>query len=194
MLTLAFASATAHVARYTLCNNAVFQDAKSQEECNKISDSAYAEQEKLMKQGEMHWHTVGDASESAILKFCEVRKEAYASQEGWSAISDSTPKFKRVETARNSFPLVAEIPFNSKHKYQASVHFDAASESHFIVMKGAPERVVIRCGQVMLGDEVVPLNEERIKQFEANNAALAREGERVLGYCMTQLPKVRVHS
>ena len=41
-------------------------------ECDKIGDSAYADQEKLLKQGEMHWHTVGDASESAILKFCEV--------------------------------------------------------------------------------------------------------------------------
>jgi sodium/potassium-transporting ATPase subunit alpha len=175
---------------YTLCNNAVFQDAKSEEECNKLDDGAFTEQQNLLSQGEMHWHTVGDASESAILKFCEVRKEAYLEQ-SWPKVTGTTDKYNRVAVGRECYPLVAEIPFNSKHKYQCSVHLNPETNTHFIAMKGAPERIVNRCGKVLMDGSEESMTEELIARFEENNAALAREGERVLGFCTAELPADR---
>ena len=43
------------------------------------------------------------------------------------------------------------IPFNSRDKYQLSIHRMATSEQPLLlVMKGAPERVIDRCSTMLL--------------------------------------------
>ena len=45
---------------------------------------------------------------------------------------------------RQQNPKKIGIPFNSRNKYQASVHF-MEEGTHRLVMKGAPEIVFSRC-------------------------------------------------
>ena len=68
---------------------------------------------------------LGDATEQGILK-------CYESIEGNS------------EEVRQQNPKKIGIPFNSRNKYQASVHF-MEEGTHRLVMKGAPEIVFSRC-------------------------------------------------
>lgn len=80
----------------------------------------------------------GDASESAILRFME-------------SISESGT----VEEYRSRFPKVAEKPFSSVYKYQFSVHrntkAEKTSDPYFVVMKGAPERIISICSTILNG-------------------------------------------
>lgn len=75
---------------------------------------------------------VGDASETALLRFCEL--------------------FKDTDGLRIRFEKIFEVPFNSKVKYQLSVH--EAFEKRFLLMKGAPEIIIERCDRYMKNGEV----------------------------------------
>ena len=73
-------------------------------------------------------------------------------------------------------------------KYQVSLH-RLESGRIFLAMKGAPERIVAHCNTIFSSttNGPVPMTEAHRATFEANNAALARRGERVLGFCMLEL-------
>ena len=68
---------------------------------------------------------VGDATEQGILKCYENIEE-------------------NSEEVRQQNPKMIGIPFNSRNKYQASVHLMEGG-THRLVMKGAPEIVFSRC-------------------------------------------------
>ncbi|XP_063038198.1 LOW QUALITY PROTEIN: potassium-transporting ATPase alpha chain 1 [Melospiza melodia melodia] len=110
---------------------------------------------------------IGDASESALLKFAE---------------ATSGP----VAAARGRFPKVAELPFNSSNKFQVSVH-DAGSQQ-LLVLKGAPERVLERCSGALQAGEERPLDAEWRRSLEGACLDLGGRGERVLGFCARWLP------
>ncbi|CAD7679879.1 unnamed protein product [Nyctereutes procyonoides] len=75
--------------------------------------------------------TAGDASESALLKCIELSCGS-------------------VRKMRDRNPKVAEIPFNSTNKYQLSIHErEDSPQSHVLVMKGAPERILDRCSTIL---------------------------------------------
>eukprot|EP00041_Stephanoeca_diplocostata_P019946 m.437127 g.437127 ORF g.437127 m.437127 type:complete len:1116 (+) comp21432_c0_seq1:115-3462(+) len=165
----------------TLCNNAEFQGKKHTDD---MSADAIKRQDALFAGSTMHWETIGDASESAILKFCEHRPKGYGPEYTGAA---GASKGHVTKTARDAFPKLQEIPFNSANKYQASVH-SRADGTHFMVMKGAPERILGRCSTILLNGSVVEMTDEHRAQFEVNNADLGREGERVLGFAYRDLP------
>uniref|UniRef100_A0A7E4ZUQ9 Sodium/potassium-transporting ATPase subunit alpha n=1 Tax=Panagrellus redivivus TaxID=6233 RepID=A0A7E4ZUQ9_PANRE len=110
----------------------------------------------------------GDASEIAILRFCE------------RTTGD-------VHVMRQANPKVAEIPFNSANKYQVSIH-KRPKGPFLLVMKGAPEQIYARCSTYSrpgLPDE--PVSSDFAKSFEKVNAHLGKKGERVLGFCDFEL-------
>ena len=79
----------------------------------------------------------GDASETAILRFME-------------SVSPSVAEY------REKFPKIAEKPFSSVYKYQYSVHRNKSKEksddpNFFMVMKGAPERIIKLCDTILNG-------------------------------------------
>ncbi|XP_008432188.1 sodium/potassium-transporting ATPase subunit alpha-2 [Poecilia reticulata] len=113
--------------------------------------------------------TVGDASESALLKCIEV-------------CSGSV----RDMRARN--PKVAEIPFNSTNKYQLSIHeVEDNPSGHLLVMKGAPERILDRCSTILMHGQEEPLDENWRDAFQNAYLELGGLGERVLGFCHLNL-------
>ncbi|OAF68794.1 hypothetical protein A3Q56_03462 [Intoshia linei] len=116
--------------------------------------------------------TIGDASESAILKFIE-------SQYG-----------NTMQTREDNKKFV-EIPFNSTNKYQVSVHeveIDGEKQ-HVLVMKGAPERIIARCSNIMIKGKLLDFDQVWLKKYDSAYLELGGMGERVLGFCEYILPK-----
>ena len=114
---------------------------------------------------------VGDASETAILKFVELSVGS-------------------VEAIRKRNMKVSEIPFNSTNKYQLSIHEleDPNDPRYLLVMKGAPERILDRCSTILLNGKECPMDEEMKDSFENAYLELGGLGERVLGFCHFYLP------
>eukprot|EP00501_MAST-03F_sp_TOSAG23-6_P000068 GSMAST32.ASY1.ANO1.69.1 assembled CDS len=80
------------------------------------------------------------------------------------------------------YPRIAQIPFNSKNKYQVGIHWDDEKKSSLLVMKGAPERIWNRC------DKIWKDNAEKEKII-ALQEQCAEDGLRVLGFCELELPR-----
>lgn len=104
----------------------------------------------------------GDASESALLKCVELT-------------CGNVTKF------RADHKKLAEIPFNSSNKYQVSVH-EGKTGNYFLVMKGAPERILDRCSTIMINGREEEMTEEKREAFNTAYLELGGLGERVLGY------------
>ena len=96
----------------------------------------------------------------------------------------------KVKEMRETYPKVAEIPFNSTNKYQVSIHKNADPDDprHILVMKGAPERILDRCSAILLNGKEEPLDERMKEAFNTAYVELGGMGERVLGFCHFFLP------
>uniref|UniRef100_A0A8C2UTK2 Sodium/potassium-transporting ATPase subunit alpha n=2 Tax=Chinchilla lanigera TaxID=34839 RepID=A0A8C2UTK2_CHILA len=114
---------------------------------------------------------VGDASETALLKFSEV------------VLGD-------VMEIRKRNRKVAEIPFNSTNKFQLSIHEteDPEDKRFLVVMKGAPERILEKCSTIMIHGQEQPLDKSSANAFHTAYMELGGLGERVLGFCHLYLP------
>ncbi|KAM8926977.1 potassium-transporting ATPase alpha chain 2 [Pelodytes ibericus] len=115
---------------------------------------------------------VGDASETALLKFSEI------------LTGD-------VMSIREKNKKVCEIPFNSTNKFQLSIHEsdDPHDKRFLLVMKGAPERILEKCSTIMIGGKEQPLNDTMQDAFQTAYMELGGLGERVLGFCHLYLPE-----
>ncbi|ANF96741.1 cation-translocating P-type ATPase [Paenibacillus bovis] len=101
-------------------------------------------------------------------------------------IAFSNKKNKNYTEIRDSFPREAEIPFDSDRKLMSTVHtFD---RQKMLLTKGGPDVLISRCTQVLLGEQVVPLDEEiRQRLYEANEDFSSR-ALRVLAYGYKIIP------
>lgn len=129
----------------TVCNRAVFVFQNGEQpDMNNIQN----------------WKVHGDASESALIKFCH-------------PLSD-------IGEIRATYQTVASIPFNSANKWQLSIHNTGDDEHPYIILiKGAPERIIKMCSHVYAHGELHPINSSAI---EAANFELGSRGERVLAF------------
>merc|ERR1719409_954377 len=161
----------------TLCNNAFFvEDSKTDDSGKPIPFKGMKVQGDGSEIEVVQWKTNGDASESAMIKFVHSLRdiEEYRSQ---------NPKCNDGK---------AEIPFNSANKYQVSVH--DTPEGPVVQMKGAPERIIMRCDSVLINGEVVPMTPERKAEIEARQMELSKQGLRCLGFCEKVLDKAQYPS
>ncbi|KAE8591938.1 hypothetical protein XENTR_v10018610 [Xenopus tropicalis] len=135
--------------------------------CNRAEFKAGQDDVPVMKKV-----VVGDASETALLKFSEV-------------ITGN------VMEVRNRNKKVTEIPFNSTNKYQLSIHEtdNPKDKRLLLVMKGAPERILDRCSTILIGGKEQPLDDNMKDAFQTAYMELGGLGERVLGFCHLYLPE-----
>ncbi len=152
----------------TLCNVAIFKSDKS------------TPFKRIQQQGDgsvievVNWEAAGNASEIAMIKLCQ--------------------PFRDIDEYRENNPCLFKIPFNSKNKYQVHV---CIQEQHgppsdnvgprVVLMKGAPERVIDRCSEVLLDDKVVPMTPELRHTIEEHQESLSRNGLRVFGFAHREL-------
>jgi len=131
--------------------------------CNRAQFLAGEESKPVLKRD-----VAGDASEAALLKCCELM-------------------MGNVLNIRSKNPKVCEIPFNSMNKWQLSVHEVENDSRYLMVMKGAPERILDRCSQIMIDGEVIELTDEWKDRFNSAYMELGGLGERVLGFAQVFL-------
>mmetsp|Transcript_10671 Transcript_10671/g.18846 ORF Transcript_10671/g.18846 Transcript_10671/m.18846 type:complete len:1330 (+) Transcript_10671:129-4118(+) len=121
------------------------------------------------------WRVNGNASEAAMIKFAQNHED--------------------VDDFRKRNPMVFQIPFNSRNKYQVHVHcqekFNQEDGTNagprVVLMKGAPERVLIRCDKVNLNGRVVELTDELRAKIEEHQVTMSANGLRVLGFAELEL-------
>jgi potassium/sodium efflux P-type ATPase len=88
-----------------------------------------------------------------------------------------------LDAERQRWPRIDEIPFTSEQQYMATLHHTPGGEKVMVVLKGAPEKVLMLC------DEVWPDQGDLDRDAWANKAhVLASEGFRVLAVAMKTLP------
>ncbi|WP_126462992.1 cation-translocating P-type ATPase [Sulfuritortus calidifontis] len=111
---------------------------------------------------ESGWTLAGDPTEGALL--------AMALKAGLDP---------ELEAAAS--PRIDEIPFESEHRFMATLHHD--HEGHvFVLLKGAPERVLALCPHDASGH---PLD---LDDWHARMEAAAAKGQRVLALAQCEMP------
>lgn len=102
-------------------------------------------------------------------------------------IAFSNTKNKPYTEIRDSFPREHEIPFDSDRKLMSTVHTFEGKKA--MLTKGGPDVLISRCSRVLLGEQVVPLDDEiRERVFQANED-FSERALRVLAYGYRELPE-----
>ncbi|EHJ91790.1 Cation-transporting ATPase pma1 [Vreelandella boliviensis LC1] len=104
------------------------------------------------------WHVIGDPMEGALVAL--------------AIKADLDP-----ESTRHEWTRLAEIPFDAKHRFMATLNCHA-SEGARIFVKGAPDELLQLCSLQADGQGSVPLERDA---WTARIAESAAQGERVLG-------------
>jgi len=87
-----------------------------------------------------------------------------------------------------AFPRIDAIPFESEHKFMATLH-KSADGKQLLLVKGAPEVILEQCSlQQTAGGQAVPLDRGR---FTKEADRLASQGERVLALAWLEDAKVQ---
>jgi len=93
------------------------------------------------------------------------------------------------------FVRVAEVPFSSERKLMSTIHTDAERQERLLALtKGAPDVLLARCSQELVGEEIKPLTAERRAEILETNEELAGEALRTLGVAFRSLPKDALQS
>jgi magnesium-transporting ATPase (P-type) len=122
--------------------------------------------------------------------------ELVAEPEGWKVEGDPTEgalypfaaKLGLDRTAeRAAYPRIDAIPFESEHKFMATLHAGASGEQTLLV-KGAPEVILETSDRQQTGDsQLRPIDRE---YFQQASDRLARRGERVLALAWLENPQI----
>ena len=92
---------------------------------------------------------------------------------------------------RDKYKEAFSIPFNSALKYnqiiREIVDDSGCFEKYLVLMKGAAERVVLRCDKVDTGGAIEEMTEEKRDLINRKNTEYASCGERVLGLAYLDL-------
>ncbi|MDO9012640.1 MAG: cation-transporting P-type ATPase [Gallionella sp.] len=107
------------------------------------------------------WHIAGDPTEGALI--------ALAMKAGLDPVFE-----------QESLPRTDLIPFESEHRFMATLHHDHAGHA-FIFVKGAVEQVLAMCNQQRNLGEDAPLN---LAQWHGKMAQTGALGQRVLALAM----------
>jgi Ca2+-transporting ATPase len=110
---------------------------------------------------------IGDPTEGALL--------ALAAKGGFDA-----------ETLAQGRPRIAEIPFDSAHKFMATFHHDGNIVR--MVVKGAPDVLFERSNAWLDTDGVVPLDDAARAVLQAQNESFAADAMRVLAMATKDIP------
>jgi Ca2+-transporting ATPase len=89
-----------------------------------------------------------------------------------------------VDSAREMYPRVAEVPFDSDYKFMATFHNMTNAQGQPVVrafVKGAPDVLIARSSSYWQpGEDDMPITEENRKMALDENERIAKAGERVM--------------
>ena len=116
----------------------------------------------LSHQEDGGWHLAGDPTEGALLTL--------ARKAGLDPLETAT-----------ATPRIDEIPFESEHRFMATLHHDHAGH-RFMLLKGAPECVLQLCPQDDHGQPLDPAD------WNTRMKVAASEGQRLLALARCNMP------
>lgn len=90
------------------------------------------------------------------------------------------------DTLAGHSPRIAEIPFDSAHKFMATFHHQG--ERVCMYLKGAPDVLLARADRYLAAEDEAPLDADIRAAFESENAALASQAMRVLAVTVRDIP------
>jgi magnesium-transporting ATPase (P-type) len=115
------------------------------------------------------WQVEGDPTEGALYPF--------ASKLGMNR-----------QAEQSAYPRIDAIPFESEHKFMATLH-KAADGQQFLLVKGAPEVILDHCDRQQSTDgQPTPIDRQHFMQASDK---LAGQGERVLGLAWLERPGLK---
>jgi calcium-translocating P-type ATPase len=114
------------------------------------------------------WKVEGDPTEGALYPF--------ATKLGIDRQAEQT-----------AYPRIDAIPFESEHRFMATLHKDAGGKEMLLV-KGAPEVILEACDRQQTGDGNALLN---LDHFMKASDQLAAQGERVLALAWLENPGLK---
>jgi Ca2+-transporting ATPase len=116
-----------------------------------------------LQQREGGWTVQGDPTEAALV--------VAARKAGLPA-----------ETLARRFERVGEVPFSSERRLMSTLHIDQETAGRVLLFtKGAPDVLLARCAQELVGDSQRLLTDTRRREILAANDALAGRALRTLG-------------
>jgi P-type Ca2+ transporter type 2C len=93
------------------------------------------------------------------------------------------------EVLERRFKRIAEVPFSSERKLMSTVHEDSQRQERLLVFtKGAPDVLLGRCTEELVGEQVRPLTDVRREEIMRTNDELAGQALRTLGVASRELP------
>jgi Ca2+-transporting ATPase len=124
----------------------------------------------VVREEKGRWTIQGDPTEAALL--------VAARKAGLSA-----------EALAARLPRIGEVPFSAERKLMSTVHSDVERQERLVVFtKGAPDVLLERCTQELVGDAPRPLTEARRAELRRVNDGLAGEALRTLGMAFRTVP------
>lgn len=132
----------------------------------RLLQTVYLCNEAEIEEKDRQWVLKGDPTEGALITLGQK-----------ADIAKQTNEFRRLDT----------IPFESDHKFMATLHKqpESAEDAHIIFLKGAPERVLEMCGSALSGEGESSLDHDF---WHEKIDAIAARGERVIAAAMKKTP------
>jgi Ca2+-transporting ATPase len=94
-----------------------------------------------------------------------------------------------IGALRNDNRRLAEIPFSSDAKYNATLHPDQNGDGYIAYVKGAPERILDFCSHVLKDGKPVELNDELRRELVGINDRYASQALRVMAGAYREMPQ-----
>jgi Ca2+-transporting ATPase len=123
-----------------------------------------------LKQEKGQWRVEGNPSEGALL--------AVAVKAGMD-----------IGALRNENGRLAEIPFSSDTKYNATLHTDPSGDKRIACVKGAPERILEFCSHVLKDGKSEEMNDELRRELVGLSDHYASQALRVMAGAYRDMPQ-----
>jgi len=91
-----------------------------------------------------------------------------------------------IEATAENYPRIQEYPFDSDRKRMSIIC--EQSPYYLLFAKGSPESILDRSTHTLVADRYVELTEIDRQTIRAQNASLASQGLRVLGFAYRYFP------
>jgi len=112
--------------------------------------------------------TVADRANNAVLQERDGRWAVQGDPTEGALVVAARKAGLDYDRLKSRFERVGEIPFSSERKLMSTLHTDAERQERLLVFaKGAPDVLLARCSDEMIGDQARPLTDERRKAIAA---------------------------
>jgi Ca2+-transporting ATPase len=131
--------------------------------------------------------SAGSSANDAVLRRDESGRWGIQGDPTDAAFLVAERKLGTRDQRRERFHRVGDVPFTSERKLMSTVAHDRTGDRLAVMTKGAPDILLRRCTRLMVGDEVVPLDDEHRAKVLAVVEEMSSGALRTLGVAVSRL-------